>query len=265
MSYNKHYEGCIKTPALWFGNSVKNIEQFQLNNLIFPFDGKAQPKLRLGKLVEHFITYQLQQDDTIQVLAENYQVQKDALTIGEIDCICQKNDIPIHLEIVYKFYLYDPKVGQTEIEKWIGPNRNDSLIQKLDKLKQRQLPLLYNTSTKPLLNQLKIIDKQIKQRVCFKAQLFTPFQLKDIKHKIINSECIKGFYIPYESLSQFKKCTFFLPKKQDWLLEAHHNVTWKKLEDISESINAFLAIKKSPMVWIKTPNNIVQKCFIVWW
>jgi len=63
-----------------------------------------------------------------------------------------ENNKPIHLEIIYKFYLYDPSIGLTQLDHWIGPNRRDSLVKKLTKLKQKQLPLLYH----PLITQLLI-------------------------------------------------------------------------------------------------------------
>ena len=178
MNYKKLYEGCIETPSLWFKNSIQNIEQFQLNNDLHSYNIATNQNLRLGKLVERFISFQLKQDKTVKIVAENYQVQNEKLTIGELDCLFLIEQKPIHLEIVYKFYLYDESAGCTEIEHWIGPNRNDSMIQKLDKLKKKQLPLLYNKFTKPLLNSLKLNVDSVEQKVCFKAQLFIPFNKK---------------------------------------------------------------------------------------
>ena len=67
---------------------------------------------------------------------KNYQIQNKKTTVGELDFILQKNHSPIHLEVIYKFYLYDDTFGNSEIEHWIGPNRNDNLVKKLTKLKE---------------------------------------------------------------------------------------------------------------------------------
>ena len=53
----------------------------------------------------------------------------------------------IHLEVSYKFYLYDENLGKLESEKWIGPNKRDSLVQKTAKLKSKQLPILFHKET----------------------------------------------------------------------------------------------------------------------
>ena len=42
----------------------------------------------------------------------------------------------IHMELAYKFYLFDPNISSESINNWIGPNRNDSLNEKLEKLKR---------------------------------------------------------------------------------------------------------------------------------
>jgi len=58
-----------------------------------------------------------------------------------------EDEKPIHLEIQFKFYLYDAALGTTEIDHCIGPMRKDSLNEKLSKLKEKQLPLLYANET----------------------------------------------------------------------------------------------------------------------
>ncbi|WP_415859547.1 DUF1853 family protein [Aureibaculum sp. 2210JD6-5] len=113
----------------------------------------------------------------MKILTENIQVQHDKRTVGELDCILIKDNTPIHLEIIYKFYLYDNSVGSSEIEHWIGPNRNDTLLKKLTKLKEKQLPLLYSEHTKPILDDFNLNPKIINQLVYFKAQLFTPYNI----------------------------------------------------------------------------------------
>ena len=45
-------------------------------------------------------------------------------------CIVEYLSKILHLELVYKFYLYDKNLGEKEIERWIGPNRSDSLLEK---------------------------------------------------------------------------------------------------------------------------------------
>ncbi len=70
----------------------------------------------------------------IEIIGQNIQVIENKITISELDCLILDNHKPVHIEIVYKFYLYDESLTGNEIDKWIGPNRNDSLKHKITKL-----------------------------------------------------------------------------------------------------------------------------------
>ena len=130
----KRYEGFLETPCLWKTNVVSNLIQFEINSESDKIDISIDENLRLGKYVERLVSFELSQQENISILAENVQIQKDKRTLGELDCLLLKNNKPIHLEIIYKFYVYDESVGNNETDHFIGPNRKDSLIEKLTKL-----------------------------------------------------------------------------------------------------------------------------------
>jgi hypothetical protein len=258
------YQGYLRTPSLW-KNSVFGIQQFEFSTDAENIINESIPEnLRLGKRVERFVSSQLQQNKEITILLENVQVQNEKITIGEIDCLLKHNHTPIHLEIIYKFYLFDAQIGTTEIEHWIGPNRNDSLLKKLTKLKEKQLPLLYNPLTKPLLDDLDLKADEIQQVVCFKAQLFVPYQ-KDVEFKELNAACINGFYIPISEIKQFTDSKFYIPTKTNWLLEVQTQVNWLNYSLFSEEVTTLTNAKTAPLCWIKFPNGNIQKFFVVWW
>jgi len=260
------YEGFLNTPLLWKYDSIFQLQQIEFpNKKSTKFNSPIAKNLRLGKRVERFISHELQCHSSIKILAENIQIQNKKITIGEIDFIIQQNNIPIHLEVVYKFYLYDETNGSTELEHWIGPNRKDSLVKKLNKLKEKQHPLLFKPETLPLLKKLNINVASIQQKVYFKAQLFVPYHLKSNTFNLINNECIKGFYIHFNELSQFKSCKFYIPPKVNWLQEIQTQINWKKYNDILPKIENLIQEKTSPLCWIKQINGEVYKIFIVWW
>ena len=145
----KRYEGFLKTPFLWKDAVVFNLQQFEIISKTNTIDINLNENLRLGKYVERLVSFELEQQTDISILAENIQIQDSKITLGELDCLLKKEDNPIHLEVIYKFYLYDDTVGDTEIDHFIGPNRKDSLIEKITKLKNKQLPLLYSDVCKP--------------------------------------------------------------------------------------------------------------------
>ena len=258
------YSGFLQTSLLW-ENSVLGLKQLKLPiKEMTVFNETISDTLRLGKRVERFVSHQLKQHAAIRVLIENIQIQNKKITVGELDCILNYDNNPIHLEIVYKFYLYDEQVGTTELDHWIGPNRKDSLISKLTKLKEKQLPLLYNLLTKPLLDSINLEVEDLQQFVCFKAQLFVPYQ-KEVKFSLLNKECVNGFYITISELVQFTDCKFYIPSKINWLLEVQTQVKWMSYPLFLAEIHQIIEQKTAPLCWIKFPNGTLQKFFVVWW
>lgn len=260
------YKGFLNTPLLWENDAIFGLKQLIIDVENTPqYNSFDKPEIRLGKRVEQFSFFTFQQDKTIQIQAKNIQIQDENRTVGELDCLLSKNNQQIHVEIIYKFYLYDSTVGNHEIEKWIGPNRRDSFYQKLTKLKNKQLPLLYSNFTKSTLNKLNFSTKNCIQNVFFKAQLFVPFKIKNNFFELINNKCIVGFYVSHQELSQFKECKFYIPTKINWLKEVQLNVNWIHFSTFQKQINAYINEQNSPLCWIKYPNGNTQKFFVVWW
>ena len=221
--------------------------------------------LRLGKYVERLVSFELKQQEDVSVLAENIQIQEGKITLGELDCLLIKDNKPIHLEIIYQFYLYDASVGNTEIEHFIGPNRKDSLTEKLIKLSDKQLPLLHADATEKYLTALGLKPKDITQEVYFKAQLFVPFAKQHMQLKTLNTDCIVGFYINKSELNNFSDCKFYIPQKKDWLIIPHTNVNWMNFEVFKNTAKDYFEQQFSPLCWIKLKNGKLKNVFLVWW
>ena len=268
MTTKLQFQGFIDTPNLWEGDAVFGMTQMELQKIkINVLKNDFNPKLRLGKLVENFVFEVLNQSSQTDVIAENIQVRKEKISIGEIDCILKLLNEIIHLEIVYKFYLYNEHIHGTNLHKWIGPNKKDDLIQKLTKLKNKQLPILFREETKKAIEDLniKLSRKNILQMVLFKAQLFVPkSKLTDV-FPDINNDCIKGFYINSNELITLKENEFYIPNKRDWLTEPQINVKWLNYNEFGIKIKIFVNEQRSPMCWLKNENGIMQKFFVVWW
>ena len=261
----KRYDGFLQTACLWEDRDIFDMQQFELPFKSSKINSKILEEPRLGKYVERFVSFELTQDSSIEIISENIQIQKEKITIGELDCILLKNGKPIHLEIIYKFYLYDASFGKNEIEHFIGPNRKDALIEKLTKLKEKQLPLLFTNECKIYLSTINLASENIQQQVYFKAQLFVPFSGENILLSKINQACVVGFYITPNALAAFSDCKFNIPNKMDWLIAPHKNVNWQSFEQFKERSNDYLARQFSPLCWLKKPNGEIEKFFLVWW
>lgn len=258
------FNGYRKTPLLW-GDSLLGLSQFEIDGskeLIF--DKVIGKRLRLGHLIEHFVQCEFVNHSDINVIANNVQVYSDRRTIGEFDLLIEKENIQYQIEIVFKFYLYDENVGATEIEHWIGPNRKDSLVEKITKIKEKQFPLVEHPEATKVLDTLGLDSKTIRQRVFFKGKLFVPYW-KDVEMKSINPNCIVGFYIEFEQLDTFKEYEMYIPSKHDWLVESHEDVTWLDFKTASVEISKAIAEKRSPLVWFKGKDRKIEEGFVVWW
>lgn len=261
----QHFDGFLQTPCLWKNNAVFDLQQFEIEPKSSAINIEIDKKLRLGKYIERFVSFQVSEDKNCKIISENIQIQQDKITLGELDCILLKEMKPIHLEVVYKFYLYDDTLGETEIDHFIGPNRKDSLFEKLTKLKEKQLPLLYSKQCKTYLESINLDAQKIEQQVYFKAQLFVPFANQHLKLSTLNPNCIAGFYINQQEIQQFSNCKFYFPSKKDWLVIPHSNVNWSDYRSFKKEYNAYLERKFSPLCWLKKQNGEIFKVFIIWW
>ena len=267
LDFQELFEGFQNTPILWQSSAVYNLEQFCAASTSGQYALESEPKkLRLGKWVENFVAFQLKQQNDINILEENLQIKDNKITIGELDLLFLKDDQPIHLEIIYKFYLYDSKEDNTNaLYNWVGPNQNDALVFKLSKLKEKQLPLLYHPKTQDTLKQYSFHINAIKQNVCFKAQLFLPYKNQNININPLNSQCIIGWYLNFERINELKHFQFYIPEKLEWLCLPKTNVNWLEFEAAKTEIQSQIKNKRSPLCWVKNEVGVLQKCFITWW
>jgi hypothetical protein len=263
----QRYQGCLSTPPLWTGSGVSPFQQIELSLQPEPLEESLHfQEGRLGKLVEAFIFRALKKVRSVSWITDTVQIQKDKRTVGEIDALYFEEGVAVHLEVAYKFFLYDTrKTYQQPLAHWIGPNRRDRLVQKLEKLHRKQFPLLHRELTSKYLEQFGIVSANVDQRLCFKAQLFLPYQVREIDIEPLNSDCIAGIYLTFSEMPAFRDCTFYIPKKLDWLLTPTPNVNWLDYTDARALIKKEIESKRSPLVWISQKGGQIIKSFIVFW
>ena len=242
-------------PKLW-QNTFHDLIQFrntQINKLPTPNDINRSNK-RLGKLAEDLFSFWVKNQPDYKIVFENLQIINKKQTIGELDVCLFSFSLKkyIHLELITKFYLYNPAFNCNSIDAWIGPNRNDSLKNKIEKLTHKQLPLLHNTVTKERLSEYHINTENIIQQVCFKAWLFTPLGFND-KLTQFNSNCIAGHYMTFETFTELHSDTktYYCPTKQDWLRFPETQKTWNSFNEVTKQIKLFMEAEQAIMVWVK--------------
>ena len=274
-SYPNHtdlqLQGFFNTPQLNLNHESYSFQQYKLHNPSLPqnlkTDLKLSPTAILGKRAESFFHYYITRFSEEEIIAHNVQVEKEKITVGELDFLL-KNPFSgkiSHVELVFKFYLYDPSIGEG-IECWIGPNRRDTLVKKLERLKSHQFPLLQKSETRSLLNRLEIPHEQIEQKLCFKANLFLPLGWKKELPEI-SRECIRGFWINSSNFTEkvYGEYQFFSPRKPHWFIPPEKGTTWYSFSEIKIILSDFLEKQKSPLVWMKKNENEYHRFFLVWW
>lgn len=215
--------------------------------------------------VEQVIFQAIENDTHSTIIAKNLQIIENSITIGEIDCIYQNENELVHLEVVYKFYLFDPSISDNQLECWIGPNRKDSLIEKLNKLRDKQFPLLHHKKTKEELAQLNLATEEINQKVCFKAQLYLPVNFTVDSIKTLNKDCVAGFYYRFNHIDALKDCKFYIPTKIEWVSILSSNISWINFDTFKQQTKTLIKEKRSPLCFVKDKKGNLSKFFVVWW
>ncbi len=273
MSLENQYDSFLKSQSLWKEEAFFNISLFHLEQGISNISNVSNiniPKNEvLGKRIELFFEHYIHAHSRYQLILKNLQIFRNKITIGELDFLMRDviNEQTLHVELVYKFYIYDPEISTIELEKWIGPNRKDSLLQKVSKLKEKQLPLLYQPETISILRELYIDINTVKQQICYLGNLFIPFSYKNKKIPLLNNECIQGFWIHSKDFisEKYNSYLFHIPEKKDWILNPTPADDWVTYNSIKDMLENHISKKKTSLLWMRSKEDIFTKLFVVWW
>lgn len=272
FSPQDQFRGFIATPQIFIKNALFEYPLYPTNNSITPNSlGKiTEPAASvLGKRMEDLFAAYITHFTSQEILLQNQQIIFHKETLGELDFLLKNSasgEIS-HVELIYKFYVYDPETGASEIEHFIGPNKRDSLLKKLHRLQKRQFPMLFHPATRELLKSRGIDAENILQKMCFKASVFLPKQMKQINFSEINPEAVAGYWISASEFTfkDYGKNAFFTPVKKFWPVLPQSNNTWLSFEEIQQQIVELLNNRFSPLVWMKTPAGAYERFFVVWW
>lgn len=265
MNTKSRITSIVNTHSL--APSVTGLPTFDLSQLDLPpsLDFTFPTNVRLGHIAEKIVAKLIKASTNYRVLFENVQLIENKQTIGEIDFILEEVNTAevIHMELAYKFYLYDPSISSEPISNWIGPNRNDSLIEKLDKLKTKQFPLLHHPCAAAAFDKLDL--SEVSQALCLLVSLFLPYESKEHLSPHY-AKTVKGYYLNF---AQFKSLydqskSYCIPAKKEWGIAPSVNENWTDYTGIVNQIRQRLDEKQAPLVWQKQ-NDSYLEFFIVWW
>lgn len=263
----KQLTGFINTPCLWSQRQF-GLEQFKMPTFALD-DGSeffTKPNLRLGHQIEYIFLQLVKKHPEYKILAHNVQIKRGNKTIGELDFLLEHHNTIYHIELSYKFYIIDPTITEP-IHRLIGPNRKDMFFTKLEKTKNKQLPLLHSKDCSPYLKELDIDPSQVKQQVCFLSQLFLPITGEIPSIRPLNKQCITGSWMKMRDFEEvsFRESVYYIPTKSEWIHQPHSNVTWQNHLETLMEVNMRHIKEQAPMLWRKMPDGRIDKFFVVWW
>ncbi|MDX1545083.1 MAG: DUF1853 family protein [Christiangramia sp.] len=274
MHLTDQFTGFCSTPSIFREDRITEFPSFDFpavqitDRLKKDLEQIEHPRNSvLGKRMESFFELAIKYSERYRLIDSNIQIIENKHTLGEIDFLVydKQSQKPLHVELVYKLYIYDKNLAP-DINRWIGPNRRDSFSEKLDKLKNRQFPILYKPETLKYLKNLGLQQEEIEQQICFKAKLFTPAGFQDLRTAEINTDCYTGEWFNFSEFSRFKAQDnmFFSPPKRSWSAPPESNKEWFSHSEIIKTIEALFEKQKSPLIWMKTKTGY-QSFFVVWW
>lgn len=271
FSAEAQFRGFVATPQIFTKNDIFEYPLYPTS----AFREKSTINITnptstvLGKRMEDLFAVYITQFTSEEILLQNRQIILNKETLGEIDFLLKDNASGVisHVELIYKFYLYDPDTGISETDHLIGPNKRDSLNRKLERLQKRQFPLLFQEATQELLKTLKINPEEVIQKMCFKANIFLPKQMRTQQFSEINSETVSGYWIRESEFTSenYGKNQFYTPKKKYWPVDPQLNTTWSSYKGILKQIKPLLEAKFAPLLWMKTSRGTFERFFVVWW
>lgn len=277
MSLPSQYQGFWQTPDLWGHASeqapypilIPESEHIPALNsdTLSQWSEQLPKRLVLGKRAEHFLQHYLAQHPNIQLLQNSLQIiTEEKQTLGELDFLYKNTATGqhYHLEQCFKFYV---DVGGGGLERWVGPNRRDSLVEKLEKLEKRQFPLLQHPQSQALLREQGLEANWFAPQLSYKAALFTPLEAPFPIDSPLNPACWKGHWLHWpQFLRQAPThAHYYLPDKRDWGNAPATAPQWYDRSHILSQIEAWLDRDRSPLCWVRFPDATYARWFVVGW
>ncbi|UII75908.1 DUF1853 family protein [Flagellimonas sp. HMM57] len=261
--------GFYNTAPLWV-NEQFGIEQFEFPELLLTeFESETiNERLRLGHQMEIVFEQLISFSEQWKILAKNLLIDEGKIRLGELDFILRNIETAqvYHIELAYKFYIVNPDISEP-IHRLMGPNKRDMFFTKLDKLKEKQFPLLYNAALHDKLQELEINPIIVIQQACFKTQLFVPYGDSNISIRPLNNKCIQGSWLRFNDFNSetFRKFEYYIPFKKEWVITPTSNRKYTSHYAALLEVNLSMLKENAPMLWVKKPDGTIEKLFVVWW
>ncbi len=188
----------VNDPDTWPGDSwFAQLHLASSNDFPTP---KDPHHFRLGQLFEAYLANWLQHSRDFRLLANNVQVFEGKQTVGEFDFLVQTTAGVEHWEAAVKFYL--GRSPTENLASWYGPNTEDRLDIKYERLVRKQLQLAQHPAAQKMLEEKEIT---VNRSRCFmKGRLFYPWDVFESgvykSPNDSNASHEKGWWLPWDEI-----------------------------------------------------------------
>lgn len=235
----------ISSPALFEilpnSNSLRILNQQlfdteikSLSKTLIDLDNNPEPLIEhiqfgnnklLGKYYESLVEYWFQISRRFEIVDKSVQLNHNGETLGEFDFILKDKirDKFIHLESAGKFYLSSE--NKSDWKTFIGPNPNDNLQNKMEKLFNEQTQLSKTSLGKEKLTEMGV--SEVESAMLLKGYIF--YQIKNfLSNQLIipvhsNPNHNKGWWLRFgevENLYNLNCNQWLVLKRHNWISRA---------------------------------------------
>ena len=235
---------------------------------------------RLGIYYEALNAFFWQQYPGNQLLAQNLQVQESNKTLGEFDLITNRAGKNLHIELAVKYYLGVPDnrcKQASQWQQWLGPNCNDRLDIKMQRLLSHQLRLSQTKAGKACLN--KHITGELSCNLQLQGYLFYPAHSTMPTPQHIGNDHLRGkwYYLDHflTELENLNNSLWLNTPKSRWLSKVvEHTDSPDILSNtlLAQQLRAYFASSAKPAIrpllltrlYAQSSRCIEQeRCFVV--
>lgn len=200
--------------------------------LLAHLDAAKSP--RLGIYFEALCGFFFSRFKGFTLIAQNLQVNRTLndtarQTLGEFDFIVRYGQETLHIETAVKFYLGTGSLAQhTGAEFWIGPNANDRLDKKIDRLLTHQLALADWPEGKARLDDFSA--GEVTKCLLMSGYLFYPHKDQCPSPESVHDEHGRGKWLHFSDAKKFiasnenETSAWCQLKKRRWLTPARSDI-----------------------------------------
>ncbi|MFA5495652.1 MAG: DUF1853 family protein [Porticoccaceae bacterium] len=215
---------------------------------------------RLGARFEAMWIFYLASHPQFELLAHQLPVPRNGQTLGALDLLFRDHHLGavVHGEIAVKFYLYHPEQPGTALEKWIGPNPDDSLAAKIGHLANHQLPLSTRDETQRRLQTAGLPSAQLRATV-IKGFLFHPWRQSIALPAPCNPGHLRGEWLYRRELPALfadnPRHSWAVLPKQQWLTQVENgdSHSGRARREMAAKISSLLDEQRQPVMFYGHP------------